>query len=426
MMSHAKVSYATLLIATMLIPIFVFSDTASDLEKQISDHNREIETLNAEIAQYEKQLTNASSKKRTLQNELDQLNISRKKITASINITKKRISTAELEIAQLSRGIAGKERSIQTDKAGLAETLRLLDRDESETLVTRLLSSVDLSAVWSDIDAYSQMRGVVASDIRELTNAKKSLTQTKTTAEGKRAELLKQQKILVGQQGSLDATRKAQNELLVQTKSQEANFQTILAQKQAAKAVFESALQDLQSKLQYTVDPSKITPAGRGILSWPVDKVRVTQEFGSTAFSRSGAYNGKGHNGIDIAAQIGTPIKSALTGTVIATGDTGLVKGCYSYGRWVLIKHGNGLDTLYAHLSQINAYEGQSVATGQLIGYSGQTGYATGPHLHFSVYVSSVTQVMRLGEATNKKTACSNAVMPIAPLSGYLNPENYL
>ena len=54
------------------------------------------------------------------------------------------------------------------------------------------------------------MRGAVASDIAELSNAKKSLTQTKTTAEGKRAELLKQQKILVAQQGSLDATRKAQ------------------------------------------------------------------------------------------------------------------------------------------------------------------------------------------------------------------------
>jgi len=111
---------------------------------------------------------------------------------------------------------------------------------------------------------------------------------------------------------------------------------------------------------------------------------------------------------------------------VKGTGDTGSVKGCYSYGRWVLVRHENGLDTLYAHLSQINVTAEESVVGGQVIGYSGQTGYATGPHLHFGVYASTATQIMKLGDATNKKTSCSEAMMPIAPLSGYLNPMNYL
>src|SRR3989344_3000014 len=85
-----------------------------------------------------------------------------------------------------------------------------------------------------------------------------------------------------------------------------------------------------------------------------------------------------------------------------------------------------GLSTLYAHLSQINATEGQSVSTGQVVGYAGATGYATGPHLHFGVYASQTVQIIKLGEATNKKTACSSAVMPVAPLQGYLNPVDYL
>lgn len=426
MIRQADFAAALIALTMMLSPLFVLGDTAAELEQQISDHNREIAQLNAEIAQYEVQLASASSKKQTLQNTLDQLNISRKKLTASISATKKRISTTELEIQQLSQGIAVKEHSISNDKAGLAETLRRMNEMETEPLSVRLLSKEDVGAVWSDIDLSAQLQKAVSQDITELAAQKKSLTQTKATAEGKRADLVKQQRTLLSQQGSLDATRKTQSELLAQTKSQESNFQTILAQKQAAKAVFEGALQDLQSKLQYTIDPSRITPAGRGILQWPVDKVRVTQQFGNTSFALAGGYNGKGHNGIDVAAQIGTPIKAALSGTVIGVGDTGSVRGCYSYGRWVLLKHGNGLDTLYAHLSQISAYEGQSVSTGQLIGYSGQTGYATGPHLHFGVYVSSATQVMKLGDATNKKTACSGAVMPIAPLSGYLNPMNYL
>jgi murein DD-endopeptidase MepM/ murein hydrolase activator NlpD len=154
--------------------------------------------------------------------------------------------------------------------------------------------------------------------------------------------------------------------------------------------------------------------------------VRVTQYFGNTAFAASGAYKGKGHNGIDIGVPNGTPLKAALSGTVVGTGNTDSVRGCYSFGKWVLIKHSNGLSTLYAHLSKIAVSSGQQVSTGQLIGYSGETGYATGPHLHFGVYVSSATQIMKLGDATNSKSACSSATMPIAPLSAYLNPMNYL
>jgi len=165
----------------------------------------------------------------------------------------------------------------------------------------------------------------------------------------------------------------------------------------------------------------------RAILASPLDKLRITQEFGNTSFALSGAYNGKGHNGIDLAASIGTPVKAAMTGIVKGSGDTGSVRGCYSYGRWVLVRHENGLDTLYAHLSQIGVTTGQAVATGDLIGYAGQTGYATGPHLHFGVFASAATQIMRLGDATtNRTTPCANAMMPIAPLSGYLNPLNYL
>jgi murein DD-endopeptidase MepM/ murein hydrolase activator NlpD len=81
---------------------------------------------------------------------------------------------------------------------------------------------------------------------------------------------------------------------------------------------------------------------------------------------------------------------------------------------------------MYAHFSQISVSQGQSVTTGDVLGYSGETGYATGPHLHFGVYVSSATQIITLGQATNAQTPCGSAVMPVTPLAGYLNPLNYL
>ncbi len=416
---------ALALAALSMTPALAQED-ATNIQQQIDDHNAQIAKLNAEIAQYQKELDATSAKKQSLQNTLGGINLSLKKINASISVTKTKISSTQLQIQQLTKGIAGKQASIDRGRDGIAESLRRLDENETETFALRVFSADTISAAWEDFDAIQQLQQSIGDQIDLLGKEKQSLTDTKNATEEKRGELLKQQQALTIQQGSLNATKKAQNELLAQTKSQESTYQAIIAQKKAQEASFEEALGDLQARLEVAISPSQITPAGKGILRWPLDAIRITQQFGDTAFARSGAYNGKGHNGMDFAASIGTPVKAALSGTVIGTGNTDAVRGCYSYGKWVMVKHGNGLSTMYAHLSQISVTQGQTVGTGQLLGYSGYTGYATGPHLHFSVYVSSATQILKLGSATNKKTPCANAVMPVAPLSGYLNPLNYL
>jgi murein DD-endopeptidase MepM/ murein hydrolase activator NlpD len=430
-MTRTLRTYAALgAFAVLLFPCLSIALTADELQKQIDDHNSQITQLNKEIAQYQAQLDATSAQKKTLQNALNQLNLSIKKVTASISVTKNKISTTQLEIQKLSQGIAAKQASIDVDVAGIKESLRNIRIIDSDTLILRVLSAEDISAAWKDIDATESLQEAIGNRIKTLSQERQSLADTKAATEAKKVELVKQQKTLTSQKGSLDATKRAENDLLVQTKAKESNFQAILAQKKAQEAQFEQALSDLQVKLQYTVNASQITPAGKGILSWPLDAVRITQNFGNTPFANSGAYNGRGHNGIDLAAPIGTPVKAALMGTVLGTGNTdsaGIAKqGCYSYGKWVMIEHANGLNTMYAHLSQVNISTGDAVRTGQVIGYSGETGYATGPHLHFGVYVSSATQILRLSEASRTKTPCANAVMPIAPLSAYLNPLNYL
>lgn len=89
-----------------------------------------------------------------------------------------------------------------------------------------------------------------------------------------------------------------------------------------------------------------------------------------------------GHNGIDFHASKGTAIIAAATGTVVVSRDSGWNGG---YGQYIVIKHSNGTQTLYAHLSSNIVSEGQQVSQGQLIGYSGATGKSFGPHLHFEV-----------------------------------------
>lgn len=416
----------SIVVLLVAMPLALFAQTADELRAEISEHNATIERLDKEIAQYEKDLVVIGGKKKTLQNAISTLTITIKKTTASIEVTKSKIGATELEIRELAGDIADRETLIARQKAAMATMLRTVAEEDDRSLLEQTLDEETLADTWRVLDAAASFQEALKSRIDTLAAEKERLAESKAATEAKRTELVKQKTTLVAQQGSLNATKLSQSELLAQTRSQEAEYQKILAAKKAQQASFESALTDLKSKLAVAVNPSAITPAGKGVLRWPTDSVRVTQYFGNTAFAKSGAYNGKGHNGIDIGVPNGTPLKAALAGTVVGTGNTDAVRGCYSFGKWVLIKHGNGLSTLYAHLSQFAVSAGQEVTTGQLIGYSGETGYATGPHLHFGVYVSSATQVMKLGDATNSKSACANATMPIAPLSAYLNPMNYL
>lgn len=90
-----------------------------------------------------------------------------------------------------------------------------------------------------------------------------------------------------------------------------------------------------------------------------------------------------GWNAIDIGAPIGTPIYAAAAGTTIVARDNGAWNG--GYGNYVVITHDNGIQTLYAHMTRTDVTAGESVREGQVIGFVGMTGWATGPHLHFEV-----------------------------------------
>jgi murein DD-endopeptidase MepM/ murein hydrolase activator NlpD len=90
------------------------------------------------------------------------------------------------------------------------------------------------------------------------------------------------------------------------------------------------------------------------------------------------------HPGLDLEAHTGTPVVAAGAGVVVKAGHAS------GYGRMVVLDHGDGLETRYAHLSRIVVHRGEQVEAGQLIGKSGATGHVTGPHLHFEVRVRGV------------------------------------
>lgn len=116
---------------------------------------------------------------------------------------------------------------------------------------------------------------------------------------------------------------------------------------------------------------------------WPV-LGPITSGFGQRVDPVLGTGEGEFHKGIDIAAPLGTPIRATANGVVISAG---LSNG---YGREVVIDHGHGLKTLYGHMSGFNVLAGQTVFTGQIIGYVGHSGRTTGNHVHYEVKINDL------------------------------------
>jgi len=114
---------------------------------------------------------------------------------------------------------------------------------------------------------------------------------------------------------------------------------------------------------------------------WPVNGP-ITSGFGSRTAPLTGG--SEAHQGIDIASGLGIPVVATADGTVVQSGWSG------GYGNLVQINHGNGIETLYGHNSQLAVSVGQTVKKGQLISYVGSTGISTGPHVHYEIRENGV------------------------------------
>jgi murein DD-endopeptidase MepM/ murein hydrolase activator NlpD len=279
--------------------------------------------------------------------------------------------------------------------------------------------------VWNAGEQLEDVQSSISTYVGKLKQEKKAIQDLKTINEGEKKSLSVEQRNHTEKKRGLEAVEDEKKILLKQTKNKESEYQQILRLKREAKEEFENQLRSYESQLKFVLDQASIPKSGSGALAYPLKKVTITQKFGQTAFAKGGAYNGKGHNGVDFGIPTGTPVLSAADGMVEASGNTDAHPGCYSYGKWVLIRHTNGLSTLYGHLSQISASVGNQIGRGDTLGYSGNTGYSTGPHLHFTVLASTAVKVVRMADI-GSKSGCRNASIPVAATSGYLNPLDFL
>ncbi|MFA6294979.1 MAG: peptidoglycan DD-metalloendopeptidase family protein [Candidatus Paceibacterota bacterium] len=411
-------------VAVILISNTVFAQTKDDLQAKIDQKNKDIQALHVEIESLGKQIDELGSQATSLSNTIKSLGLTRKKLEANISVTQDKISAKNYEIQKLGKQISGKESDIEDDKRIIIKTFSSIQEIDNRSLLEMMLSSDSFSKAWDFIEQLNVLQTNLYDRIDSLNKDKTNLETNKKATEKAKAELVALNKELSDQRAIVLSTTAEQNALLKQTNQSEASYKRVLADKKAQEAAFQAEINEYESQLNLLINPALIPHTGSGVLLWPLTKIFITQYFGNTSFSTANPqiYNGKGHTGIDFRASIGTPVKAAGSGIVIGTGNTDLYRGCYSYGQWIMIKHPNGLSTLYAHLSLRTVSLDQEVTVGEMIGYSGNSGYSTGPHLHFGVYA---TQGIQIKKFTNS-TSCRGATIPIADYKAYLNPLSYL
>lgn len=402
--------------------LLVSAQTAEELKQKISAKTDEIARIEAEIKQYQKDIEGLGTQKTSLKNSIAQLNLTRKKLEADIKITQTKIDATDLRIRQLGSQIIYKENEIDSRNAALKEALRGIAERDQYSLPAIALSNESFSGLWDDLEAMDQFTGAVNKNIDLLKGLKTDLEDKQDVQEAQKKELAELKDELNDRKKIVEQNNRTQAKLLKDTSNQESTYKKILSQKVALKDAFEKELRDYESTLKFILDPTSIPPRGTKVFSSPLAPAFVTQQFGRT--SSSGRLYASGtHNGTDFRASVGTPVKAMLSGTVMGTGDTDLACPGASYGRWVLIRHNNGLASLYAHFSLIKVSAGQEVSTGEVIGYSGNTGYSTGPHLHLTVFAAAAVNIQKL-----PSKACGGRMytMPVAALNAYLDPMDYL
>lgn len=405
---------AVLLCITVVFFVLFFAANGShaslidDLKQQIAEKESEIKELERKNAQYQGQLDVTKQASTSLKSEITKVEREINELTITIKKTQTKIFETNVRVEELKDQITVKEGEIATSREQLAHMIRALNSQDDTGFLSLVLSASTFSDVFSQQQYIVNLQREVQSNLTDLKDFKQELQTFKTSQEKEKASLDTLEDNLKNQREIVTDQKSGKETLLKQTKNKEKEYQRLIAAIEKERQATEKEVNVLEAKLRLAIDKAKL-PVGAGILKWPIDDVRITQGYGKPNWKAAYDF----HNGIDIGAPTGTPVLAALSGKVVGVGNNGK----YAYGKWISIDHGNkNITTLYGHLSLQKASMGQTVATGDIIGYVGSTGYSTGPHLHFSVFASESYMLLNSSSVPGLKI----------PVGGTINPMEYL
>ncbi len=343
---------------------------------------KEIDKLKEEAKELAKQQQETKSKLSELKND-------RSRAIERLNLLDQQIAGTERAIANTEKQIAGYEAMLAQSEYELAEAQRM-ERETYEIFCrrARVMEEEGIPSFWSVLvkaenfsDLLSRLSDVqvvisydqsildsLRTQQREITEKLNYQSELKTAAEEAKLTLEAQKK-------DLDAQRLEANALVQEIQGNVAEYETIL---KAIEDEEEAIQKEIIKKNAELAEQMKQQATVGGYI-WPVTtSKRITSDYGGRNTGIAGASTN--HKGVDIGGvYYNSKVLAAKDGVVITS------KYVSSYGNYVVISHGNGNTTLYAHMSSRSVKEGDKVKQGQVIGITGSTGISSGPHLHYEI-----------------------------------------
>ncbi|MFA5173000.1 MAG: peptidoglycan DD-metalloendopeptidase family protein [Candidatus Paceibacterota bacterium] len=386
-----------------------------ELKIKIEERNKELQKIKEEIESTEKDLNIVEDQKKTYQGDVNSLTKNIKQLNLGIKSAEVSIGKLDLELTSLETGIRSTAEEIEDKTYSMGKVLREVQFLDSSSEIMTLLKSKSLSEGVTNIQNLLDLKNKISDEVEILKSLKDDLNIKVKDRSDKKEEVVLQNKNLTYRKVIIEEQQEEKKKLLSLTKKQAEEYSDKLNDLVKKQEEIAKEIEDIELKLKENFNLESLKGIG-GVLLSPIKGVVgdfLTQEYGITSFSSS--YKSGFHNGIDLGIPTGTPVFASADGIVAAVGnqDSYCYKG--AYGRFIVLKHSeNKLTTLYAHLSKYLVSPNQDVKRGELIGYSGSSGFSTGPHLHFTVYAS---ETFYMGQSR----VCGQM-----PFGAHLNPMEYI
>ena len=352
----------------------------------------------ADVNELKDEANSLDAEKEELQAKLDELADDKSQAVARKQLLDQQIANTEAQIANTQAQIDQYTALITQTEAELAEAeeqeeaqyelfcsrVREMEKQDEVSYWAVLFRASSFTDLLGRLDAINEIMKYDQGIIDDLKALQTEIEEKKTTLETSKTESEAAKAELVSKQSELNTQRSEANAVIQQLSANESETESALADLEAEQDALWAEAQRLSDQLvAQQAANGQSTESNPGGYIWPVDSRYITSTVGGRA--SPGGIGSTNHKGTDIG-RVGytSPIYASKSGTVIVS------QYSRSYGNYVVISHGSGNTTLYAHMSSRKVEVGQYVNQGDVIGITGSTGNSTGPHLHFEVTENGV------------------------------------
>lgn len=366
----AILTLLTLAAAGSVRPAYA-AKTAAELEEeqrkaaQIAALEQKKKEQQEKLKDLEKQIAEAKAKK-------EDVMVTKKLLDQRNQLLLEQIDDTQNQIDDAAAQIARYELLEQEQYELFCQQVRSEEERGSLSYLSVLFKATSMADLLNRMEFVNEVAEYNKTLIAAMKETRENIKAEKTEMEAKEAQLGEQQDEL---QGKLDETTKLMNEYAADQKALERMH-----------AAEEKAADEIDAQIARLIADSDVVPGSEGFI-WPVSTSKmISSPIGSRV--APGGFGSTNHKGVDIC-NVGytSSVYATKSGRVLLTNSSGWGGG---YGNYVVIDHGGGLTTLYAHMSVVKVSPGDTVSQGTVIGVTGNTGASTGPHLHYEVRTTTI------------------------------------